>query len=74
MSKYVRPLVAFDRIPLKTVQQFALRISATTSDHMVRLELQGRRVKIFSRYSARVVNGIVSCLFEVKKGPPAQNY
>lgn len=35
MSKYVRPLVAFDRIPLKTVQQFALQISATTTEHLV---------------------------------------
>jgi uncharacterized protein (TIGR04255 family) len=37
MSKYVRPLVAFERIPLETVQQFALQISATAHDHMVLL-------------------------------------
>jgi uncharacterized protein (TIGR04255 family) len=35
MTKYVRPLVAFDRIPLETVQQFALQMSATAGGHMV---------------------------------------
>jgi len=35
MTRYVRPLVAFDRIPLDTVQQFALQMSATAGNHMV---------------------------------------
>lgn len=35
MTRYVRPLVSFDRIPLESVQQFASQISASADDHMV---------------------------------------
>jgi uncharacterized protein (TIGR04255 family) len=35
MTRYVRPLVSFDRVPLESVQQFALQISATTADRMI---------------------------------------
>jgi uncharacterized protein (TIGR04255 family) len=35
MTRYVRPLVEFDRIPLDSVQQFALQMAAKQGDHMV---------------------------------------
>jgi len=37
MTKYVRPLVEFDRIPLGSVQQFALQLSARMDDHMIQV-------------------------------------
>jgi len=37
MAKYVNPLVDFDRIPLGSVQQFALQLSAQVGDHMIQV-------------------------------------
>jgi len=37
LRTYVRPIVEFDRIPLKTVQQFALQMSANVGSHMILL-------------------------------------
>jgi len=35
ITKYVRPLVEFDRIPLNSVQQFAMQVAASHDDHMI---------------------------------------
>jgi len=35
LTTYVKPLVEFDRIPLDSVQQFALQIAANLDDHMI---------------------------------------
>ena len=35
MTTYVKPLVEFDRIPLDSVQQFALQMAAKLDDHMI---------------------------------------
>jgi uncharacterized protein (TIGR04255 family) len=35
MTRWVRPLVEFDRIPLDSVQQFALQMAAKQDDHMM---------------------------------------
>ncbi len=37
MTKYVNPLVEFERIPLGSVQQFALQLSAQVGDHMIQV-------------------------------------
>lgn len=37
MTKYVNPLVDFSRIPLGSVQQFALQLSAQVGDHMIQV-------------------------------------
>jgi len=37
MTKYVNPLVDFGRIPLGSVQQFALQLSAQLGDHMIQV-------------------------------------
>lgn len=37
ITQYVRPLVEFDRMPLRSVQQFAMQISARLDDHMVQV-------------------------------------
>src|SRR5579864_2742352 len=34
LRSYVKPIVEFDRIPLETVQQFALQMSASAGSHM----------------------------------------
>ena len=35
ITRYVRPLVEFDRIPLDSVQQFAMQVAASRNDHMI---------------------------------------
>jgi len=35
LTTYVKPLVEFDRIPLDSVQQFALQMAAKLDDHMI---------------------------------------
>ncbi len=35
MTGYVKPLLEFDRIPLESVQQFALQLAAKLEDHMI---------------------------------------
>jgi len=35
ITRYVRPLMEFDRIPLGSVQQFAMQVTAGLNDHMV---------------------------------------
>lgn len=35
MTGYVKPLLEFDRIPLESVQQFALQVAAKLEDHMI---------------------------------------
>jgi uncharacterized protein (TIGR04255 family) len=37
LRTYIRPVVQFDRIPLETVQQFALQMSASAGSHMILL-------------------------------------
>jgi uncharacterized protein (TIGR04255 family) len=35
ITKYVRPLVEFERIPLHSVQQFAMQVASQLNDHMI---------------------------------------
>ncbi len=35
ITRYVTPLVEFDRIPLNSVQQFAMQVVASHNDHMI---------------------------------------
>jgi uncharacterized protein (TIGR04255 family) len=37
IARYVNPLLDFERIPLRTVQQFAMQLSAQVSDHMIQV-------------------------------------
>jgi len=35
ITKYVRPLIEFDRIGLNSIQQFALQVATSNNDHMI---------------------------------------